>query len=69
MYRVCVGQKPSDDMGKEYVTFVEENLDKLRESITDEIFTLQLFEVLTSSCSSLPSERGAACATAAMTDA
>lgn len=37
-------QKPSDDIGKEYVTFVEENLDKLRESITDEIFTLQLFE-------------------------
>ena len=34
-------------MGKEYVTFVEENLDKLRESITDEIFTLQLFEVRT----------------------
>lgn len=38
-------QKPTDELGKEYVGFVSGNLDMVRQKTCDEIFVNTLFEV------------------------
>lgn len=39
-------QKPTDELGKEYVLFVSANLDMMRNKTTDEIFVNNLFTVI-----------------------
>lgn len=38
-------QKPVNELGKAYVDFMRENLDQMRQKITDELYTLSIFEV------------------------
>ena len=51
--RIIIGgivqlQKPTDELGKAYVSFMRVSLDQLRQRVVDEIYVLSIFEVRSS---------------------
>ena len=38
-------QKPTDELGKQYVNFMRVSLDQIRQKVVDELYILTLFEV------------------------
>ena len=46
---LCLSQKPINEDGQAYVSCVNANLEQMRQKISDEIFTLNIFEVKISS--------------------
>ena len=45
-------QKPTDELGKAYVSFMRVSLDQLRQRVVDEIYVLTIFEVKTAAAAS-----------------
>lgn len=37
-------QKPTDELGRSYVSFMRVSLDQIRQKVADELYTLNLFE-------------------------
>ena len=42
---VFLPQKPTDELGRSYVNFLRASMDQTRQKITDELYTLNIFEV------------------------
>ena len=47
VYKISIFQKPTDELGRCYVTFMRGGLEQIRLKIADELFTLTIYEVIT----------------------
>ena len=61
-------QKPTDELGKAYVSFMRVSLDQLRQRVVDEIYVLTIFEVKTAAAASGNRARSIHCPWVAMTE-
>lgn len=44
LFALCL-QKPTDELGRSYVSFMRISLDQIRQKVADELYIITLFEV------------------------